>query len=163
MFSFFLRLIEQMPNVQVYLVVDSLHRDFVIVAYICFSDFIKLVSHDHHVFTNHQPCNCLFNSLFRLTSKETSKAPIMQKVFLCHDITMCMIPEISPDTGSPKRECHITSFFISQHWLWSWFSQYNACQCKEPGHQHVDGLMQERCNSIANALELHLSCTNPSM
>ena len=28
-------------------------------------------------------------------------------------------------------------------------------------HQ-IYGLMQERCNSIANALELHLSCTNPS-
>ena len=28
---------------------------------------------------------------------------------------------------------------------------------------HVDGLVQERHNSIANALELHLSCTNPSM
>ena len=26
---------------------------------------------------------------------------------------------------------------------------------------YIDGLMQERCNSIANALELHLSCTNP--
>ena len=25
----------------------------------------------------------------------------------------------------------------------------------------IDGLMQERRNSIANALELHLSCTNP--
>ena len=28
--------------------------------------------------------------------------------------------------------------------------------------QHFDGLMQERRNSIANALELRLSCTNPS-
>ena len=28
---------------------------------------------------------------------------------------------------------------------------------------HVDGLVQERCNSIANAPELHLSWTNPSM
>ena len=28
---------------------------------------------------------------------------------------------------------------------------------------HVDGLVQERCNSIANALELRLPCTNPSM
>ena len=27
----------------------------------------------------------------------------------------------------------------------------------------VDGLTQERCNSIAKALELHLSCTNPLM
>ena len=26
---------------------------------------------------------------------------------------------------------------------------------------HIDGLVQERCNSIANALELRLSCTNP--
>ena len=30
-------------------------------------------------------------------------------------------------------------------------------------HFPVDGLMQERRNSIANALELHLSCTDPSL
>ena len=29
------------------------------------------------------------------------------------------------------------------------------------GWEHMDGLVQERCNSIANALELRLSCTNP--
>ena len=28
---------------------------------------------------------------------------------------------------------------------------------------HLDGLVQERCNSIANTLELHLSCTNSSI
>ena len=28
---------------------------------------------------------------------------------------------------------------------------------------NIDGLMQERRNSIANALELCLSCTNPSI
>ena len=28
---------------------------------------------------------------------------------------------------------------------------------------HIDGLVQERCNSIANAMELRLSCTNPSI
>ena len=28
---------------------------------------------------------------------------------------------------------------------------------------HIDGLVQERRNSIANALELLLSCTNPSI
>ena len=28
-------------------------------------------------------------------------------------------------------------------------------------NHNVDGLVQERRNSIANALELHLSCTNP--
>ena len=30
-------------------------------------------------------------------------------------------------------------------------------------HNHIDGLVQERCNSIANTLELHLSCINPSI
>ena len=28
---------------------------------------------------------------------------------------------------------------------------------------HIDGLVQERLNSIANALELRLPCTNPSI
>ena len=28
---------------------------------------------------------------------------------------------------------------------------------------HIDGLVLERCNSSALAMELHLSCTNPSM
>ena len=30
-------------------------------------------------------------------------------------------------------------------------------------YRHVDGLVQKRRNSIATALELHLSCTNPSI
>ena len=30
-------------------------------------------------------------------------------------------------------------------------------------YNHVDKLVQERCNSIANALELRLSHTNPSI
>ena len=29
--------------------------------------------------------------------------------------------------------------------------------------QYIDGLVEERRNSIANALELHLSYTNPSV
>ena len=29
------------------------------------------------------------------------------------------------------------------------------------GYDKIDGLVQERRNSIANALELRLSCTNP--
>ena len=31
-----------------------------------------------------------------------------------------------------------------------------------PGDAYIYGLMQERRNSIANALELHFSCTNSS-
>ena len=33
----------------------------------------------------------------------------------------------------------------------------------EQGNSHVNGLVQERRNSIAHALELRFSCTNPSM
>ena len=35
-------------------------------------------------------------------------------------------------------------------------------ECKN-AKAHIDGLVQERRNSIANALELHLSCTYPSI
>ena len=37
-----------------------------------------------------------------------------------------------------------------------------ACSGPEQKH-YLDGLAQERCNSVANALELRLSCTNPSI
>ena len=33
----------------------------------------------------------------------------------------------------------------------------------DPATDYIAGLVQERCNSIANALGLHLSCTNPSV
>ena len=48
-----------------------------------------------------------------------------------------------------KLPNYLTLFLISKTGIWPgpWFN--------------VDGLMQERSNSIANALELHLSCTNP--
>ena len=38
--------------------------------------------------------------------------------------------------------------------------------CFQCGHlflYYIDGLMRERCNSSALAMELHLSCTNPSI
>ena len=38
-------------------------------------------------------------------------------------------------------------------------SSHKACS----RHQDIDGLVQERRNSIANALELHLSCTKSSI
>ena len=37
------------------------------------------------------------------------------------------------------------------------------CSNIRKSRAHMDGLVQERCNSIANALELHLSCTNRSI
>ena len=40
-----------------------------------------------------------------------------------------------------------------------------SCACHDTNHaawHYCDGLMQERCNSTANALELRLAYTNPS-
>ena len=35
------------------------------------------------------------------------------------------------------------------------------CWCLVCNRSHVDGLVQERCNSMANTLELRVSCTKP--
>ena len=40
--------------------------------------------------------------------------------------------------------------------------QWSYCSLAQ-GHQYIDGSVQERRNSIANALELHLSHTKPSL
>ena len=48
-----------------------------------------------------------------------------------------------------------------------WVPGANRCRsiCRHSAdttnHEYIDGLVQERRNSIANALELRLSCTNP--
>ena len=39
---------------------------------------------------------------------------------------------------------------------------FNPCATPDGPDGQIDGLMQERRNSIANTLELRLSCTNPS-
>ena len=53
---------------------------------------------------------------------------------------------------------------VTQH-CFTWYFWVNHCNNTTSLCQwcHIDGLMQERRNSIANALELHLSCTNPSI
>ena len=57
--------------------------------------------------------------------------------------------------------------YLLQHWLpvapghQQWLL-YNRCDFVFYG-EYFDGLVQERRKSIANALELHLSCTNPSI
>ena len=73
---------------------------------------------------------------------------------------------------SNQQSCQSYSgYFQEPHWrsmglpeiscltwqLWKWFLKV----LYQPEYLHIDGLVQERCNSIANALELHLSCTNP--
>ena len=43
------------------------------------------------------------------------------------------------------------------------FKNINMDGKKSKTNQFIDGLVQERRNSSANALELHLSCINPSL
>ena len=44
---------------------------------------------------------------------------------------------------------------------WQFPNDIAYCQLQQMGE--IDVLVQERCNSIADALELHLSCTKPSI
>ena len=37
-----------------------------------------------------------------------------------------------------------------------------GAQLRQGYQQHIDGLVQERRNSVANAQELRIFCTNPS-
>ena len=54
---------------------------------------------------------------------------------------------------------HRVFMMIGQHWLWQWLGN----ELKFVTIHYLHRLVQERCNSSALAMELHLSCTNPSM
>ena len=68
-----------------------------------------------------------------------------------------------------NKSCHDANFL---HYWWHRrfliMTTYNATWGWQSLHHddslftaHIDVLVQERCNSITNALELHLPCTNP--
>ena len=59
-----------------------------------------------------------------------------------------------------EADTHIT-VFISKH-MTSPLVEFHLSQKCSHEH-HLSGLVQQKCNSIANALELHPSCTNPSI
>ena len=62
-------------------------------------------------------------------------------------------------------ECHRTPLMISQHWLRYRLGTIRQNAITWPNDDpdlchHIDGLVQKRRNSIANALELRLLCIN---
>ena len=90
-----------------------------------------MVSHEHYGVESHWLLYCLFNSLFRLMLKKTSKfhitgplrryplmtgrflgpfhkGPIMQKVFPCYDIIMIIL----------QKDCHCPLMERMQQILW---------------------------------------------
>ena len=63
--------------------------------------------------------------------------------------------------GQP--EICICIYVIPQYWSvrHCWYSFWSKAMKSPFCIVHITGLVQERCNSIANALELRLSCRNP--
>ena len=69
---------------------------------------------------------------------------------LCYDKFSCVI--ISWQAWNRKKKCysiHLCLIVYFQN-IMEWYL-----------HLQINGLVQKRCNSIANALELRLSCINP--
>ena len=57
------------------------------------------------------------------------------------------------------KALHCWPFVRGTHW---WILPQRASYTPSISIHHINGLVQERRNSIANAMELRLSCTNPS-
>ena len=77
-----------------------------------------------------------------------------------YSAVLILLSQFSPKSSqktphtSPDRERYEVSILVSLH------SDICSDSVTVVLQYHIDGLVQERCNSIANALELHLSCTN---
>ena len=107
---------------------------------------------------NHRPHDCLLNRLFRRRSKKTSKLRVTD---LC--------AANSPGTGEfPAQKASNRKMFpfadvimLTPRPLAHHHHYYHYYHCYR--HCHLDGLVQEIRNSIANAPELRLFLTNPSI
>ena len=62
-----------------------------------------------------------------------------------------------------RCSCSCIEMEMSSFWQFFHHGLHKMTTSSAASKEHVDGLVQERCNSIAKALELHLSCTNPSI
>ena len=132
---------------------------------------------DHDSVSNHQPHGCLLNRLFRRRSKKTSK---LRVTGLCGGN--------SQGTGEfpAQRASYAENVSIwwrhhekSPYLEWWYFSDSRDCPAQlfttiatvSMSHQGIfqyktifpnfNGLMQERCNFSALAMELRFSCINP--
>ena len=74
-------------------------------------------------------------------------------------VLMCYSKGVSKDNFSMNNK--LSTSWLKQHLI---MNVLKRCSngCNEGFQQHIDGLVQERRNSGALAMELRLSCTNPS-
>ena len=71
---------------------------------------------------------------------------------------------IATSCGTIPLVIYISMFFFLVHDCFNFIGNALSHRSLELNHQNnFDGLVQERRISIANALELRLSCTNPSI
>ena len=61
-----------------------------------------------------------------------------------------------------NHELHLTMIYYRMKFQSVGSAEFNTAYFHALWFYEVDGLVQERRNSISNALELRLSCTNPS-
>ena len=61
-----------------------------------------------------------------------------------------------------NHEVHLTMIYYRMKFQSVGSAEFNTAYFHALWFYEVDGLVQERRNSISNALELRLSCTNPS-
>ena len=96
-------------------------------------------------------------------SRNVAGTFVRSKIFLVGKLTNRALVTPTPDNGcGPMARSH----YLYQNWPLP-----EKCHWKCLRHQslkwvwklHIDGLVQERCNSSALAMELHLSCINPSI
>ena len=109
--------------------------------------------------------HCITQIIWRLWCQKE----VLQKAVGCNYLSL---PEI-PASGPKVLICHIVRTWNNKAcirndkaslWLSSTWSPHMYI-IAEPLHHtdHIDGIVQERCNSSALAMEICLSCTNPFM
>ena len=67
-----------------------------------------------------------------------------------------------PLKGVSYHEVHLTMIYYRMKFQSVGSAEFNTAYFHALWFYEVDGLLQERRNSVSNALELCLSCTNPS-
>ena len=89
--------------------------------------------------------------------------PVTRKMFPFDDVIMKW--ELSPAWGSRTLTSIFKTYLLLHTGISNENDGYNTMRL--PGWPrsglYLDGLVQERPNSFANALEVRLSCTNPSI
>ena len=110
----------------------------------------------------HRWCHCAHYGVTTMFSHLFPPTPNLPQSQSCH---------LLPASSHPVSACHcVNCQYLGNPSLWGsvgccigWALMYHSAEHWIQGILYLNGLVQLRRNSIANALELRLSCTNPSI